>query len=331
MFSPALTMNFSVLDVFAARRRLADRVRRTPLVPSSWLSAAAGASVHLKLESLQITNSFKARGAFNALLRLGERSGGGARPVVTASAGNHGRALAYAAEQLGIPAIVFTPRDAARTKREAIARHGADLRAEAVSYEDAERRAKEFAASGRATFLSPYSHPDILAGTGTIALEILEDLPGVEAVVVPIGGGGLIGGIAATLKTIAPHVEVIGVEAEASPAFHVALREGRIVEVAVKPTLADGLAGNMDPDTITFALVQKHVDRVVLVSEDQLAEGIRGLVANERLIAEGAGIAGVAAVLAGRGETGRRATVIVVSGSNIDLERLSTVLAAGPA
>lgn len=319
-------------EVMAARRRLAGHVIRTPLVRSLWLSAKTGADVFLKLESLQITNSFKLRGAWNAAQMLLERLSPGEPPpaLVTASAGNHGRALAYAAERLGLRATVFTPRDAPRTKLEAITRHGADLRAEAATYEDSERLAKQFATATGTRYLSPYSHPDLLAGIGTIGVEILEDLPDADTIVVPVGGGGLISGVAAVMKAVSPGVAVIGVEAEASHPFTSSLAAGRIVEVEVSPTLADGLAGNMDPETITFALVQQLVDRIVLVGEEHLAEGIRALVAHEHLIAEGAGAAGVGALLGGRIDVRGRRVVALVTGSNIDAAKLTEVLLSPP-
>jgi threonine dehydratase len=310
--------------VFVARRRLVGRVRRTPLVHSAWLSESAGGDVYLKLESLQITSSFKLRGAFNAALALveGLRPGESAPTLVTASAGNHGRALAYAAEQLGLRTVVFTPRDA-------IVRHHADLRPEAETYEESERRAKQFASATGAQYISPYSHPDILAGAGTVGLEIVEDLPDVDLVVVPVGGGGLVAAVAAVIKAASPKIEVAGVEAEASHPFADSLRAGRIVEVSVGPSIADGLVGNMDPETITFSMVQRLVDRMAQVSEEQMVAAIRGLVAHEHLVAEGAGAAAVGAVLGGRLDLRGRRAAIVVSGSNIDADRLAALLSSG--
>lgn len=315
-------------DIQAARHRIAGRVRRTPLIRSDWLSDASGGDVYLKLESLQVTNSFKARGTMNAVLALRERlpADAAAPQIVTASAGNHGRALAWAAQQLGLRVIVFTPADAPATKLEAIRRHGADLRAEAVSYDEAERTAQRFAAETGALFLSPYSHPDMIAGLGTIGSEILEELPGTARMLVPVGGGGLIAGIALAVHALAPDVETVGVEVENSHAFTASLAAGRIVEVEVLPTLADGLAGNMDPENLAFPLVQQLVRSVVMVSEGQLAAAMRGLVEKEHLVAEGAGATGVAAVLAGRVAKPAGPTVVVVSGSNIDLARLKSLL-----
>jgi threonine dehydratase len=317
-------------DVVDARRRIEPHVRRTPLVSSAWLSALAGADVRLKLESLQVTNSFKLRGAVNAtavfLARRGPEPDQVAR-LVTASAGNHGRAMAYAAERLGLGLVVFTPRSAPRAKLDYIARHGADLRP-APTYEDAERLAKAFAAETGATYISPYSHPDVIAGAATVAVEILEDWPDVETMLVPVGGGGLVSGTAIAARASAKRVEVVGVETESSPAFHEALKAGHVVDVEVHATLADGLAGNMDPETITFDLVRRLVDRTVLAPEQAIADAIRGLFTEERVVAEGAGATAVAGLLAGLPVAGRNVAV-VVSGSNIDPELLARVLEGG--
>ena len=315
-------------EVLAARARVSARVRRTPLVRSDWLSAAGGGEVLLKLESLQVTHSFKSRGALNALLALLERLPPGSEPplLVTASAGNHGRALAWAAEQAGVKVVIFTPRSAPATKLEAIRRHGADLRAEAATYEDSERLAKAFAERTGAQFISAYSHPDLLAAIGSIALEILEDRPDVDRIVVPVGGGGLVAGIAAAAKAVKRGVEIAGVEVEASHPFSSSLRAGRIVEVEVGPTLADGLAGNMDPDNIAFPMVQSLVDRIEIVSEELLRQAISGLVRHEHLVAEGAGAVGVAAILAGTLQRKEGSTAVVISGANIDTETLVEVL-----
>ena len=310
-------------DILAARQRIRGLVDVTPLRDSDWLSARAGCRVALKLECAQRTGSFKIRGAFNALGRL--RKG---TAVVTASAGNHGRAIALAAETLGLRATVFTPRDAPRAKVAAIARHGADLR-QTSSYDEAESAARAFARETGQTFVSPYNHPDVIAGAGTIAFELFEAAPQLLTIVVPVGGGGLISGIAIGAKAIAPRVRVVGVEVAASCAILTSLRNGRITSIDPQPTLADGLAGNLEPESVTFEIVRRYVDDVVTVTERELARGLRGLVAEEHVVAEGAGAAAVAAMLAGRVRTSGTA-VAIVSGANIDAERLSAVLRQEP-
>lgn len=314
-------------DVVAARTRTAPLVCRTPLVASPWLSDLARAEVRLKLESLQISHSFKVRGALNAIGRLVEKAGDGPLPpVVTASAGNHGRAIAWAAARSGLTATVFTPRGAPRTKLDAITRHGARLEAVADDYEHSERLALAFAETTGAVFVSPYNNDDVIAGGGTTGLEIVEDWPDVDAVLVPVGGGGLISGIAIAVRALRPEASVIGVEAEASCAYAAARAAGRLVTIEVKPTIADGLGGNVEPDSRTWPYVRDLVERVVTVSERDLGDGIRGLVAEEHLVAEGAGIAAVAALVGRRVALQGRRVALVVSGSNIDLGRLVELL-----
>ena len=294
---------------------------RTPLRRSAWLSELTGSEVLLKLEVLQPTFSFKVRGATNAI----ERRGAGAGPVVTASAGNHGRAMAFAAAARGIPLTVYVPENAPRTKLEAIRALGADLRL-SRDYDDAERLAKEHASRGDAVYISPYSHDDIIAGAGTAGMEILEERADIERIVVPIGGGGLISGIAIAAQGIAPRARVIGAEAAASQPFTQSRAAGRIVEVEVQATLADGLAGNMDPETITFDIVQKLVPEIALVSEAEIRDAMRGIVQHEHLVAEGAAAVGIAAVASGKIKCEGRPIAVVLSGANVDVNVLKSAL-----
>jgi threonine dehydratase len=305
-------------------------VLRTPLRRSPWLSAAVAADVYLKLETLQPAFSYKIRGAWNAVLALRER--GEASAIVTASAGNHGRAIAHAAKAAGFPVTVYVPATAPRVKVDAIRASGADVR-ESRDYDEAESEAKENGRRTGAIYISPYSHPDVIAGAGTVGLEILEDLPDADTVVVPVGGGGLISGVA-----IAVHesgTAVAGVEAEASCPFTQSLAAGRIVAITVRPTLADGLAGNLDPETMTFDIVRRLVAQIAVVSEEQIRAAIRGVALEERLIAEGAAATGVAALLArargapdgigGLKDPGQRVAV-VLTGANIDPAKLRAII-----
>jgi threonine dehydratase len=319
-----------MMDILQARKRIAPYLRRTPLIHSPWLSDAAGTRVSIKVESMQVSNSFKSRGAFNAVIARRERSGGRKTPLVTASAGNHGRALAVAAETFGLPLTVFTPVDAPQTKLDAIRRHGATLRAEARDYDAAEKAAIAHASSSGAEFISPYNDPDVIAGGGTVALEIFDEAPDVDTIVLGIGGGGLISGVGTAARSINPACRVVGVEAAASCAFQTSVRAGTLVEIVPGPTLADGLGGNPDPATITFAIIQRVVDDIVTVNEDELAKGIVGLVEAEHLIAEGAGAVGTAALLAGAIRPLGRHVAVLLSGSNIDRKRLAALLATAP-
>jgi len=284
------------------------------------LSAVTGADVFLKLEVVQPTSSYKIRGALNAALTLHESAAANVR-LVTASAGNHGRALAYAAESLNLPLTVFISSDAPRSKVDAIRASGAELHF-CPNYDDAERQAKTFAAGSGAVYISPYSHPDVIAGAGTVMLEVLEDLPSPDSVVVPVGGGGLLSGIGIAAKARAPSTRVIGVEVEASHPFTESLAAGHLVAIDVGPSIADGLTGNLDPDTITFDIVRRVVDRIVVVGEEDLRRGVVGALVKEHLVIEGAAAAGLAALASGQLDVKGQRVVAILTGANIDAEKL---------
>jgi threonine dehydratase len=325
----------TALDVFDARRRLTPYLQPTPFLPSSWLSSIADGNVSLKIESLNLTRSFKIRGALNAALKLMEGEGfsprraeGAKAPslrslptLVTASAGNHGRALALAAERLGLSCVVFTPATAPETKQNAIRRHGAVLHADCQTYDIAEDRAREFADAEGGVFISPYNHPDVIAGAGTVGLEILESMPDFDCIVIPLGGGGLASGVGLAVKAGASRATVVGVEVEASSPFTASLAAGHITQIAPRVSLADGLTGNLEAGTMTFALVRQVVDYVVTVSEEDLARAMRGLATEEQLIVEGAGAAATAAVMAGKASTPGQRIVVLVTGGNVDLPK----------
>ena len=319
----------TALDVVRARLRLQRHLTPSPLRESLPLGATAGRRVLLKLESLNLTHSFKIRGAFNALLALIEAHPDPAsRPrVVTASAGNHGRAMAFAAETLGIALVVFTPQTAPKAKTDAIRRHGATLHL-APDYDAAEQQARDFAVEHGAAFISPYNHPDVIAGAGTIGLEIVEQCPDVGTVVVPLGGGGLASGIGLALRAAAPRARLVGVEADASTPFTTSLARGAITTIDAGPTLADGLAGNLEPGSMTFPLVQQVVDDVVTVSEQALIGAMRRMAADEHLIVEGSSAVAVAAIEGGQVGNAAGPIVVIVSGANIDLDTFLT--AVGP-
>ena len=280
--------------------------------------------MRLKLEILQPTFSYKIRGAVNAVQKLVADHGRDIPALVTASAGNHGRALAHAARTAGLAVTVYVPRDAPRTKLDAIRAAGAILEP-CVDYDDAERRAKGHAKTSGALYISPYGHPDVIAGAGTIALEVLEDWPEVDVIVVPIGGGGLISGIAIAAASSGT-ASVAGVEVAASSPFTRSLEAGRIVSIDVQPTLADGLAGNLDPDAITFDIVRRLVPAIVVVNEDTLREAIAGTIEREKLVVEGAGAAAIAAILSRSFDLHDRRIAVIASGGNIDTEKLRSLL-----
>ena len=292
---------------------------RTPARRSDWLSELTAADVYLKLEIVQPTSSYKIRGAFNACLRVAEEAPG--TRLVTASAGNHGRAMAHAARELGLPLVVFIAADAPRAKVDAIRACGAELRP-CRDYDDAERQAKAFAAADGALFISPYSHPDVIAGAGTIALELVDELPALDCVVVPVGGGGLISGIAVALAATSPGTEVFGVETAASTPFAAGLAAGRIVTIDVRASIADGLTGNLDPDTLTFDLVRQFVRGMSVVDEEAILCALSGVVAKEHLVCEGAAAVAVAALTSGAVDVRGKRAAVILTGANIDPERL---------
>jgi threonine dehydratase len=315
-----------LVDIRRAQQRLSGLLKPTPLVRSEALSEITGAEICLKLESLQPTHSFKIRGAFNALMSLQERVGSPPLTLTTASAGNHGRAIAYAAAHFGFRAIVFTPRTAPETKRRAIRHHGAELRDQWADYDEAERESRRYADDNGVPYVSSYNDWDVIAGAGTVALEIVDQYPDFDVLVAPLGGGGLLGGLSTAIRGLGLRTQVIGVECEASTAFAVSLAREAITAIVPKPSIADGLVGNLEKGSMTFELVRRNVDRVVSVSEAELVSAIRFLAEGHHLIAEGAGAAAAAAVMARRVVSPGQRAVVVLSGSNIDLSTFTSAV-----
>jgi threonine dehydratase len=287
----------SLANVYRARRRLAGRVVRTPLIESVSLSAIFGAPVYLKLETVQPTGSFKVRGATNALAVLAERS---CRAVVTASTGNHGRAIAYAARALGMQATVCMSSLVPANKVDAVRALGAEVRIVGDSQDDAQADALSLAQAGTYAFVPPFDDPDVIAGQATIGVEIVEDLPDVAHIVVPLSGGGLFSGIALAAKAASPAIRMSGVTMRRGAAMHASLRAGKPVQVDEVPTLADSLGGGIGLDNrFTFALTHELIDDVLLLDEDAIECGIVHAYRHEKLVLEGAGAVGIAAVLEG--------------------------------
>jgi threonine dehydratase len=300
----------SLDDVRAAAERIRGYVVRTPLERSVGLSERAGVEVWLKFECFQATGSFKLRGALNALLTLK------ADKVVTASAGNHGLGVARAASLLGVSALVVVPETASEAKVEALRHSGAELVQCGPTYDEAEAEGLRLARERGLPFISAYNDAAVVAGGGTIALEILEDAPHIVTLVVPAGGGGLIGGVGVAAHGLRPDLTVVGVQSVASPALHAALQAGAIVPVEVKPSLADGLSGNVENNTITLGLLKAHVREVVLVEEAEIAEAMRWLLVNERVVVEGSAAVGVAALLHARLDA-PGPVAVVLTGRNV--------------
>jgi threonine dehydratase len=313
-------------DVERARRRLAGAIYQTPCAYSQTLSELSGARCFVKLENLQMTGSFKERGAANFLLQLEprERDGG----VIAASAGNHGLAVAFHAARLGTPAVIVMPEWAPLIKVTSARRYGAEVILAGANFDEAYGRAREVAAARGLSFVHPFDDPRVIAGQGTLGLELLEQQPEMDAVLVPVGGGGLIGGVALALKARRPAIRVIGVQAEAIAAMRRSLQAGARVRVDPASTLADGIAVR-EVGEHTFALAAKHVDEVVTVTEEELANAILLLLEIEKTVVEGAGAAPLAALLnRSLGLDGAR-VVLVLSGGNIDVTMVSRIIERG--
>jgi len=317
-------VTISIDEITEAAERLAGFTFETPLRISEWLTTS-DRNVFFKLEMIQPTCSYKIRGAFNAVQKIAD-VGSVDQRLVTASAGNHGRALAYSCSVFALPLVVFIAEDAPRAKIDAIRQNGAELRP-CATYDEAERQAKAFAAAGGGTYISPYSHPDVIAGAGTIGLELIEQQPYLDAVVVPIGGGGLISGIGTAIKALSPTTRVIGVEVAASNPFTQSLAAGKLVTINVGPSIADGLIGNLDPDTVTLDIVREVVDEIVVVDESDLRSALRSVVTSEHLVIEGAAAAGPAALASGKLDV-KGNVAVVLSGANIDADMLTALLLA---
>ena len=322
---PAADVRFE--DILAARERIAGGVFVTPCVESPALSAITGAEVHVKLEYEQRTGSFKERGACNALMQLGPEER--ARGVIAASAGNHALALAWHGKRLGIPVTVVMPVHAPMVKQRRCAELGARVLNAGDTIADARTRADELVAAERLTYVNGFNDHAIVAGQGTVGLEILEQVPSVEAIVVPVGGGGLIAGLALATKTLRPAVRVVGVEPERCASYAAALAAGRPVRVESGPTLADGLAVP-EVGARSFEIARTRVDEVVTVTEDAIALAILRLAELEKGVVEGAGAAPLAAFLAGKlpGLRGKR-VVLDLCGGNIDPLVFSRVIEHG--
>lgn len=301
-----------------ARERIAGKVERTSAVVSQSLSRRLGASVYLKTEQRQATGSFKLRGASNAIALLD--AGQKARGVVTASTGNHGRALAHAAKLEGMRAVICMSGLVPANKLEAVRRLGAEARIVGNSQDDAQQEADRLAAQEGLVMLPPFDNADIIAGQGTLGLEIVEQAPDAAAVLVPLSGGGLASGVAAAVKGVSPGAKVIGVSMARGAAMKASLDAGRPVPVEELPTLADSLGGGIGLDNrLTFSMCRDLLDDVILLTEEEIAVGIRHAYEEEREIVEGAAAVGIAALLSGKFGV-RGSTVLILSGGNIDMD-----------
>lgn len=310
----------------AARQRIGEAVYVSPCQQSHFLSELAGLPLHLKLENLQMTGSFKERGALNKLLTLSAEERG--RGVMAASAGNHAQGVAYHATTRGIPAQIVMPLATPLVKVAATRAFGADVLLHGASYDEACEEALQRSAEQGRTFVHPFDDAEVIAGQGTIGLELLEQIPDLEAVVVPVGGGGLIGGIACALKETNPKIQVVGVEPEKLPSMLRARVSGAPVTIAAAATIADGIAVRRAGE-LTLPLVAHYVDEMVTVDDEEIASAILLLLEHEKTLAEGAAAAALAAVVQAKTNLRHRRTAVVISGGNIDVTLLAKIIERG--
>jgi threonine dehydratase len=311
-------------EVLTAERRIRPYIRETILEYSPYYSKLVDADVRFKLENLQHTGSFKLRGAMNKMLSL--RWAQRLRGVVTASTGNHGAAVAYGLEKLNATGIVFVPENASPAKVQTIELLGAEVRYFGDDTADTEAHARSFAQKNDLTYIPPYNDPQVIGGQGTIALEISRELKKIDVVFVALGGGGLISGIAAYLKSIHPRVEIIGCSPENSQVMIRSVAAGRIIELPSKPTISDGTAGGIEPGVVTFDLCRNLIDDYETVTEDEIKETLKMFLQTQHMLIEGSAAVAVAAMVKRRDRLAGKNVVVIICGANIGVGMLRTVL-----
>ena len=313
-----------ISEIFNAAAVLKDVARKTAIIPAPRINPES--EVYLKTENLQLTGSFKLRGAYYKISQLTDEEK--ARGVIACSAGNHAQGVALGATHNGIKALICLPAGAPMSKIEATKNYGAEVCLVPGVYDDAYAKAIQLRDEHGFSFVHPFDDPKVIAGQGTIGLEILEQMPDVEAVIVPIGGGGLISGVAFTIKTLRPEIKVYGVQSSGAPSMAASLQEGAIQHLNNVSTIADGIAVK-EPGVNTFELCNRYVDEVVTVSDEEIAAAILALIEQQKLVAEGAGAVSVAAAMFNKVPIKGKKTVCLVSGGNIDVNTLSRVITRG--
>ncbi len=313
--------------VYHANYVLNDVVRRTDIIYSSTLSQASGCEIYLKTENLQVTGSFKVRGAYYKISQLSEEEK--SHGVVACSAGNHAQGVALASKKFGIKSVICMPDGAPISKVEATKSYGAEVELVPGVYDDAHNFAEQLRKEKGYTFIHPFDDEDVIAGQATIGLEIIEQLKDVDAIVVPVGGGGLISGVAFAVKSLNPRIKVYGVQSAGAPSMIQSLKDGRVEMLPSVSTIADGIAVK-EPGEHTFEVCKKHVDGIVSVTDDQVCAAILALIERQKMIAEGAGAVSLAAVMFGKiPDVEGKKVVCLISGGNIDVTILSRVINRG--
>ena len=311
-------------DILKAHRAISKQLRETPVQRSAHLERLSESEVFLKLENYQVTGSFKVRGGLNKLACLSPQERD--RGIIAASSGNHGAACAFGAHRAGCPVTVCVPTGASPSKVELIESYGAKVKHHGDDCLETEIYARSLAEENDLTYVSPYNDPHIVAGQGTVAVELLEQVEDLDAVFISVGGGGLIAGMGTYLKAVGPGTEVIACSPAASPAMHACLEAGEIIDVPCTETLSDATAGGVEPGAITFDLCRKVIDRSILVSEAEIISAMRDFIAGHRMLIEGSAGVALAAYLKEREDYRNKKVAIVLCGANISIEKLKEIL-----
>jgi threonine dehydratase len=311
-------------DIVLAANRINPHIRETPLDESPYFSEITGANVYMKLENLQHTGSFKLRGAFNKVLSLtpAQRLPG----CVTASSGNHGAAIAYAMKKLGVTGVIFVPEQTSSVKVDAIKRAGGDVRFFGTDGLDTETHAREYAEENEMVYLSPYNDADVIAGQGTVSVELAKQLSQIDAVFVAVGGGGLISGVGSFIKSVNPAVEVVSCQPAASAVMTESVKAGKILDLPSDPTLSDGTAGGIEAGSMTFDICRDVVGRYITVSEEQIAHAMREFIDSHHMLLEGAAGVAVAGLLEVASDYVGKNVVVIICGGNVSRDTLKKVI-----
>jgi len=311
-------------EILEAERRCREYIVRTPLEYSPYLSNLGQSNVYLKLENFQITGSFKIRGVINKILSLSEEEK--RRGIIAASTGNHGVAVAYAIKKFGLRGMIFLPENVSEAKLNDILSYGVEVKFYGKDSVETEKYARKYAKKEGMIYISPYNDEKIIAGQGTIGVELLEQLKDVDVVFIPVGGGGLISGIAIYLKSMIPDVKIIGCQPENSPVMYKSIKAGKILTVTSKPTISEGTAGGIEEDAITFHICKELVDDFVLVSEEEILKAIRLMIEKHHILVEGAAALSIAAYMKKREEYRGKNIVLLVTGRRLSIEWLKKVV-----
>jgi len=311
-------------EAVEAEKRIRQFIRETPVEYSPYLSQQGSCMVFLKLENIQLTGSFKLRGTMNKLLSLNRKEK--KRSIVTVSSGNHGIAFAYLCERFGFKGTIYLPENAGQAKIEALRSYGADLKFYGTDFVKTEAFAKEIAEKNNQLFISSYNDPKVIGGQATVGIELAKQLKKIDAVLVPIGGGSLISGIAGYLKSVDKDIKIIGCQPENSPVMYESIKAGKIIEMESKPTLSDGTVGGIEKDSITFDICKKYVDDYILVSEDEIKDAIKLGLEKQYMLIEGAAALSIASYTKMKEKFENKIVVLIISGAKINLDKLKEIL-----